>query len=225
MAVEEQGKKLTQFLRAEGVASVPHNGTTYLAHLTGVSRLMRAEGCAEELCRAGLFHSIYGTEMFQSFRLSLERREEIAALIGARAERLAYLNCALLRANFDYALEEQCASATGLSRRRLARQRWLTRLLRLAALDPHEAVHPVLIKDRISDTEVALSPDDFDDLCRVHLFDWLEQVPRLQDWNYRRVAFRRMAERLGSTVVAAYDRVFVPAFESPAFLAQAATQP
>jgi len=34
-------------------------------------------------------------------------------------------------------------------------------------------------------------------LCRVHLFDWLEQVPRSRlGWGYRRAAYRQMAERL-----------------------------
>ena len=41
-----------------------------------------------------MFHSIYGTEKFQGFTLPLERRAEVRALIGDRAERLAYLNCA-----------------------------------------------------------------------------------------------------------------------------------
>ena len=49
--------------------------------------------------------------------------------------------------------------------------------------------------DRITSEEVQLSQHDFDDLCRVHLVDWLEQVPRSQEWDYRRAAYRRMAER------------------------------
>ena len=46
------------------------------------------------------------------------------------------------------------------------------------------------------------SADDFDDLCRIHLFDWLEQVPRCRTWDYRRAVYRQMAERLGSAAVA-----------------------
>jgi hypothetical protein len=46
-------------------------------------------------------------------------------------------------------------------------------------------------------------------LCRVHLFDWLEQVPRSRyGWGYRRSAYRRMAERLGGVALATYDEVF-----------------
>ena len=53
------------------------------------------------------------------------------------------------------------------------------------------------------------APADFDDLCRVHLYDWLEQVPRSRSgWGLRREAYRRMAERLGGVALEAYDRVF-----------------
>ena len=62
--------------------------------------------------------------------------------------------------------------------------------------------------DRITGEEVRLSAEDFDDLCRVHLFDWLEQVPRSQHWNYRRGAYRRMAERLCPSAQEKYDRVY-----------------
>ena len=117
-----------------------------------------------------MFHSIYGTEKFQGFTLPLERRGEVRALIGDRAEYLAYLNCAMDRASFDRALDQ--------------------------------AVEPYRIIDRITGDEVPLSQHDFDDLCRVHLFDWLEQVPRSQEWDYRRAAYRKMAERLGKTAEA-----------------------
>ena len=52
------------------------------------------------------------------------------------------------------------------------------------------------------------SRQDFDDLCRVHLFDWLEQVPRSREWDYRRAAYRRMAGRLGRSAVKVYERIF-----------------
>jgi hypothetical protein len=121
-----------------------------------------------------MFHSIYGTELFQGFKLSVERRPEIRALIGDRAERLAYLNCAIDRAFFDRTAEQQ----TG----------------------------PYRVRDRLTGEVVELSTEDFDDLCRIHLFDWLEQVGRAQKWDYRRAAYRRLAQRLGAE--ADYDAVF-----------------
>src|SRR5262249_30681143 len=99
-------KELTNFLVRLGIEEVPHTGKSYLAHLVAVYRLMAAEGCNEELCRAGMFHSIYGTEQFQGFKLGLERRAEVCELIGERAERLGYLNCAMHRPAFDRAVIE-----------------------------------------------------------------------------------------------------------------------
>ena len=72
-------KRYTDFLIELGIDKVEHTQKTFLGHLVNVWRLMEAEGCSEELCRAGMFHSIYGTERFQGFKLSLERRPEIAA--------------------------------------------------------------------------------------------------------------------------------------------------
>ena len=72
-----------------------------------VYRLLESQGCPEDVCRAGMFHSIYGTEKFQGFTLPLGRRDEVRALIGDRAERLAYLNCAMDRASFDRALDRR----------------------------------------------------------------------------------------------------------------------
>jgi len=170
-------KRLTEFLLAEGIDRVEHSQKTYLAHLVGLWRLMEAHGCNEELCRAGMFHSIYGTELFQGFKLPFERRGEIRGLIGERAERLAYLNCAMDRAAFDRAVAK--------------------------------GTEPFLYRDRVTGEEVALPREDFDDLCRIHLLDWLEQAPRSRHgWGYRRTAYRALAERLGGNALATYDRVF-----------------
>ena len=94
-------KQLADFLVGLGIEKVEHTQKNYLAHLIAVYHFMKNEGCNEELCQAGMFHSIYGTERFQGFTLPLERRGEVRDLIGDRAERLAYLNCAMDRASFD----------------------------------------------------------------------------------------------------------------------------
>jgi hypothetical protein len=170
-------KRLTDYLIGLGIEQIPHTQKSYLGHLISVHRLMESQGCDGELCRAGMFHSIYGTQQFQGFKLPLERRPEVRELIGERAERLAYLNCAVDRPSLDRALEQ--------------------------------GEEPYRIIDRITGEEVRLSREDFDALCGVHLYDWLEQVPRSRlGWEYRRAAYRRMAERLGSTAIACHDRVF-----------------
>jgi hypothetical protein len=170
-------KDLTAFLKDLGIEKVGHTQKTYLAHLVNIYRDMEDGGCDADMCRAGMFHSIYGTELFQGFKLPLERRTDVRALIGERGERIAYLNCAMDRASFDRAVEQ--------------------------------GRPPYRIIDRITGQTLELPSADFDDLCRVHLYDWLEQVPRSQyGWDYRRASYRRMAECIGGATLAWYDRVF-----------------
>ncbi len=171
-------KQMTDFLIGLGIDRIGHTDKTYLGHLVALYHMLRQQGLAEDVCRAGLFHSIYGTELFQGFTLPLERRGEVRALIGERAERLAYLNCAMNRPAFDRTVEQPDG--------------------------------PCVVLDRLTGQEVELTRADFDDLCRVHLYDWLEQVPRSQDWDYRRRGYRRTAEWLGAEAVRDHDRVFAP---------------
>jgi hypothetical protein len=174
---DQRWKQMMDFLVGLGTDDVPHSGNNFLAHLISVYRLMEAKGCTEEICRAVLFHSIYGTQMFQTFALPVERRADVQALIGERPERLAYCNCAMDRQTVD------------------------------AIIDQSEA--PYRFRDRLSGETIELSRTEFDDLCRIHLYDWLEQVPRSRHgWGYRRDAYRRMAERLGGVALATYDEVF-----------------
>lgn len=168
-------KQLTTYLREIGVDGVAHTGKGYLAHAIGVYNDLKSWGCDEELAHVGLFHSIYGTELFQGFTLPLDRRDEIRGLIGERAERLSYLNCAMDRAHFDAQIAQQ---------------------------------GPYCIRDRFQGVEHPISDRDFEDLCLVHLCDWLEQVERSQKWDYRRSSYRALAERLGGIALTSFDRVF-----------------
>jgi len=169
-------KQLTDYFMSVGADKVGHTEKTYLAHAIGVYRDLKEWGGSEELCRAAMFHSIYGTEKFQKFALPLSKRDELRALIGTRAEWLAYLNCAMDRASFDRAVEQERG--------------------------------PYIIRDRLSGADLDVTPDDFEDLVRIHLCDWLEQVPRSKQWDYRRAAYRHMARRLGGVAQDAYERVF-----------------
>lgn len=53
--------------------------------------MLKAWGCESHVCDAGLFHSIYGTQIFKTQTVPYTERGRIRAHIGARAERLAYL--------------------------------------------------------------------------------------------------------------------------------------
>lgn len=174
-------KQMTGFIRDIGADAVNHSEKTYLAHAVGVYNDMRRWGGDEDWCRAAMFHSIYGTELFQGFTLPLERRAEVQDLIGERAEKYAYWNCAMQRAEFDRSI--------------------------------FQTEGPYYLHDRFTGTKVELSEDEFNTLCRMHLCDWIEQVDRSNNWDYRRAAYRQMAERLGGYALAEYDRTF--ALEHP----------
>ena len=71
-----------------------------------------------------------------------------------------------------------------------------------------ESEGPYRLRNRETGETMELSRDDYDDLVRVHLCDWLEQVARSGRWDYRPDAIRRMAERLGGIAQTSYDQVY-----------------
>lgn len=169
-------RTMIDFLRGLGTEDVPHSGEQgFLAHLVGVFRDLELWDCERDVCRAGLFHSIYGTELFQRFALPLERRGEVRELIGERAERLAFVNCLMDRSSFEALLESD---------------------------------EPYRFRNRKTGDVFEMSRADYDDLVRVRLCDWLEQVPRSKRWDYRRDAIGRMAQRLGGAARESYERVY-----------------
>jgi hypothetical protein len=83
------------FLIRNGASKAPHRDRSLLDHLWGTYRLLQERGADEDLCLAGLFHSVYGTNLYE---ISLPvRREEVREIIGERAERLAWLFSVLKR--------------------------------------------------------------------------------------------------------------------------------
>ena len=172
-------KQMTDYIVSLGAADVSHTDKSYLAHAIGVYNDLRKWDASEEVARAGLFHSIYGTQIFQGFTLPVERRPELQALIGDHAEKLAYVNCFMDRGSLDAQLEQTDG--------------------------PYTIIH------RETGEEMELTKAEYDDLVTLHLCDWLEQVPRSQKWDYRRDAYRRMAERLGGVALANWERVFADA--------------
>jgi SAM-dependent methyltransferase len=83
--------ELCSFLEARGAATTRHSGRALLSHLQGTCSLLRGWGTPEALCRAGLFHSVYGSEAFESAIVSGAERPLVRRLIGDEAEQLAWL--------------------------------------------------------------------------------------------------------------------------------------
>lgn len=88
---------LISFLRELGADGVRHSGRTFLEHLVGTAFLLEKWGYDDEVCKAGLFHSVYGTEYFRGGVLSFDDRPRVREKIGERAERLAWIFCAFER--------------------------------------------------------------------------------------------------------------------------------
>ncbi|MEZ5367304.1 MAG: hypothetical protein R2748_34435 [Bryobacterales bacterium] len=168
--------ELVDFFKESGAAGVDHTEGTYLGHCAGVYRDMKRWGFSEELAQAGLFHSIYGTGIFQKFGLDLARRDEVRAMIGDHAENVAYLFCAMDYDTFDENLDRDAP--------------------------------PYSMIDRFTGERIEMTPQQFEDVVRVQLVDWLEQLPRGKRWDRRREAYRKMAERIGPKAVAEYERVY-----------------
>ena len=102
-------REMVQFLTDLGTESIGHSGDKkYLAHLVSVFNDVRSWGGSQYLARSGMFHSIYGTQLFQGFTLPVERRDELQGLIGEDAEWIAFLNCFVKRELFDQAIIAGC---------------------------------------------------------------------------------------------------------------------
>ncbi len=74
-----------------------HSGTSLWEHLVGTFEILRAWGVEEDICFAGLIHSIYGTQYFQSELVSVNRRKQIVKATGEYVEQLAHYFCVLDR--------------------------------------------------------------------------------------------------------------------------------
>jgi hypothetical protein len=65
-----------------------HSNSNFFNHLINTYNILRYWKCNEDICFAGLFHSIYGNEFFK-LKIS-DNREEIKNLIGEKSEKLVY---------------------------------------------------------------------------------------------------------------------------------------
>jgi len=85
--------KHVDFLVRLGANRKSHSGRSLLDHLQGTERLLMAWDREPDVCVAGLFHSIYGTNTFHFRSLSLNERAHLIELIGPCAEQLVHLFC------------------------------------------------------------------------------------------------------------------------------------
>ncbi len=82
---------LRGLLAQAGAWDVHHSDGKLAEHLEGTYALLKRWGCPADLCLAGLFHSIYGTEEFLPGTEGRITREAVRHALGPDAERLVYL--------------------------------------------------------------------------------------------------------------------------------------
>ena len=76
-----------------GADKIPHRDDNLLAHSTRVSGMLYSYGRSIDEVKAGLFHSIYGTE-FQMYKINISR-QEVQEVIGENSEHIVNLFCTL----------------------------------------------------------------------------------------------------------------------------------
>ena len=82
-----------KFLKEAGCGYLPHTGRTLYDHLLGTANILLEFERPDAEVKAGLFHSIYGTDIYRK-RISITR-EAVSELIGEEAEQLVHIICSL----------------------------------------------------------------------------------------------------------------------------------
>ena len=76
-----------------GAHVTSHSRRTLIEHLRGTHHLLEEWGNPPHVCAAGLFHSVYGTYVFDKQSADMSMRERIREVIGGDAEWLVYVFC------------------------------------------------------------------------------------------------------------------------------------
>src|SRR5690606_17963577 len=77
-----------------GASELEHLHGNLATHLLGTYTRLRRWSNPEHVCMAGLFHAVYGTYGFDEQLVGLERRNDIARIIGHEAEQHVYFYAA-----------------------------------------------------------------------------------------------------------------------------------
>jgi hypothetical protein len=84
-------RRLVAFLRENGAERIDHSNESLLDHLMETREVLASWGARRELCDAGLFHSVYGTQFLGDELIGTDRRDDVRAMIGDEAESVVWL--------------------------------------------------------------------------------------------------------------------------------------
>lgn len=97
----EPPAEVMAFLADIGAGSTPHHaGRTLARHLVATYTILRCWQQNEPVAIAGLCHSLYGTDAFNTACLGPQDRDTVKNVIGEEAEHLAFLFGAMRREAF-----------------------------------------------------------------------------------------------------------------------------
>jgi len=99
MTVPSWRNNAVTFLRGLGADKIPHGRRTLFDHLIGTEAIVRRWGASKDVCKAALFHSVYGTEFFKNAPLTVRNRRKIRKHLGPQAEHLVFVFCTMQRAS------------------------------------------------------------------------------------------------------------------------------
>ena len=95
-------------LRRLGADKILHSGTTLLKHLVGVNECLNYLNETPALQRAGLFHSVYGTDSYKKPIISISERHILIDEIGKQSETSVYQYCATSSTSIINGLKGNC---------------------------------------------------------------------------------------------------------------------
>jgi hypothetical protein len=90
-------KQQLELLSGAGIDAFAHSDRGLLDHLSGTRALLLDWGLHQTLCDAGLFHSVYGTEIYAKVLVSPALRACVRDVIGVESERLVWLFSVMAR--------------------------------------------------------------------------------------------------------------------------------
>lgn len=180
---EKRDKDMKNFIASHVPHDLEHNGDApFDEHLMGLRGVIRKWGADREMEDAAALHSIYGTQGFAGFKLSVTQRDVVREFIGARAERLVWMFCMIDRKSFDDGL--------------------------YLGFDGRESFDFVS-REELGRFPIRMTAKEYLDFVELNLADWLEQVEGAASkenkgygwevghaWSFRREAYRQMLEVL-----------------------------
>jgi hypothetical protein len=87
MKIEE----IESILKELGAYDVGHTGRKLGDHLIGTYNILKKLNAPDDVCLAGAFHSVYGTNVFKKKIVDSQNRFKVQNLISPKVEKLVYL--------------------------------------------------------------------------------------------------------------------------------------